>query len=334
MVAAVEMSVVATGNQPNAEKIDKVSCKFCESDNLIKWGKQNGHQRYRCKDCKHVFDDNGRLPRMRNETDIIATALDLYFEGLSLRKVQRHLKRRYGVKVAFQKILEWIEKYVPIVEDFTDSFDPVLSGIWHSDETVLKFQWEKPKTTAKRRPGIQWWFWDAIDHRTRFLVGCHLSKERSIEEGETFLRNCEKAGGRPNAIISDHLQAYHGAINKVFYSRYKHRKVKHMPTVAIPKTRIRVHNQMIERFHGTLDDRVDVMRGLKSHNTKVLRGFRIHYNWLRPHESLDYKTPAEAAAINLPFEDGWGDLIRWAVYRQNKPENGNESAEIELVAEN
>jgi len=32
--------------------------------------------------------------------------------------------------------------------------------------------------------------------------------------------------------------------------------------------------------------------------------------------SLDDLTPAQAAEIQLPFNDGWGDLIAWAtVYR-------------------
>jgi len=37
---------------------------------------------------------------------------------------------------------------------------------------------------------------------------------------------------------------------------------------------------------------------------------------LRPHVSLDGETPARAAQIVLPLNDGWGDLMTWAtVYR-------------------
>jgi hypothetical protein len=35
------------------------------------------------------------------------------------------------------------------------------------------------------------------------------------------------------------------------------------------------------------------------------------------HQSLDGQTPAQASGINLPFTDGWGDLIDWATYNQN-----------------
>jgi hypothetical protein len=58
------------------------------------------------------------------------------------------------------------------------------------------------------------------------------------------------------------------------------------------------------------------MRGMQNPHA-VLDGFRIHYNYLRGHQSLDGQTPAQASGIELPFTDGWGDLIDWATYNQN-----------------
>ena len=42
-------------------------------------------------------------------------------------------------------------------------------------------------------------------------------------------------------------------------------------------------------------------------------GFAVQYNWLRPHESLGDHTPAWVAGIQLPFEEGWGNLMNWAI---------------------
>lgn len=98
----------------------------------------------------------------------------------------------------------------------------------------------------------------------------------------------------------------------MFCSRYKNRRVRHIRTEAIPRTRIRIHNQLVERWHGTLKDRTKPMRGLVSPETTIPRGFGIHYNFLRPHETLGESTPAESAQVCLPFENGWGDLVRWA----------------------
>jgi len=53
------------------------------------------------------------------------------------------------------------------------------------------------------------------------------------------------------------------------------------------------------------------MRGLKKEQSDIIEGLRIYYNFIRPHMSLNGKTPAEMAGINLQLEQNrWEDLIR------------------------
>ena len=51
------------------------------------------------------------------------------------------------------------------------------------------------------------------------------------------------------------------------------------------------------------------MRGLKSCvSTKLLlKGWSVHYNCVRSHQSLSGKTPAQAAIMNIP--NNWKGLI-------------------------
>ncbi|MFQ5885420.1 MAG: DDE-type integrase/transposase/recombinase [Thermoplasmata archaeon] len=93
-----------------------------------------------------------------------------------------------------------------------------------------------------RRKGEQHWHRDAIDKETRFLVGSHISRTRTLEDAKTFMKDCALNTPRPTAIVTDGLEAYGRGINKVFYRRYKHRKVKHIRTEAIRRTKIRIHN--------------------------------------------------------------------------------------------
>jgi hypothetical protein len=69
------------------------------------------------------------------------------------------------------------------------------------------------------------------------------------------------------------------------------------------------NTNLIERFHGTLKERTKVMRALKNRDTleKFMDGWLVHYNYFRPHMSLDGKTPAEASGINFPFHN-WKDV--------------------------
>ena len=71
------------------------------------------------------------------------------------------------------------------------------------------------------------------------------------------------------------------------------------------------NTQIIERFHETLKQRTKVMRGLKNMESALdfINGWLVHYNYLRPHTSLDDKTPAEVAGIDYPY-DNWADITR------------------------
>ncbi len=66
----------------------------------------------------------------------------------------------------------------------------------------------------------------------------------------------------------------------------------------------------MERLNGEIRDREKVMRGLKTPETPILPGYQIFHNYLRPHEGLDGKTPAEACGIKVEGENRWLTLIQ------------------------
>ena len=52
-----------------------------------------------------------------------------------------------------------------------------------------------------------------------------------------------------------------------------------------------------------------LMRGLKQKRTTVLTGYQIYHNYIRPHEGLNGKTPAEACGIQIEGNNKWKTLI-------------------------
>ena len=52
------------------------------------------------------------------------------------------------------------------------------------------------------------------------------------------------------------------------------------------------------------------MRGLKKIDTPILTGYQIYHNYLRPHEALDGKTPADAAGIEIKGRNKWLTIIQ------------------------
>jgi putative transposase len=54
-----------------------------------------------------------------------------------------------------------------------------------------------------------------------------------------------------------------------------------------------------------LRDREKVMRGLKRRDTKILTGYQIFHNYIRQHQGLKGKTPAEASGIKVEGKNKW-----------------------------
>ena len=64
----------------------------------------------------------------------------------------------------------------------------------------------------------------------------------------------------------------------------------------------------IERINGTLRERVNVQRGWKSSKSAIAEGQRIYYNFVKPHQDLEGKTPAEKAGIE--GKNTWKDMLK------------------------
>lgn len=68
-----------------------MNCKNCGSTKIVKNGKQNNKQLYKCKDCGKQFYDNDNFDSMRTQKHIIAFAMDLFYDGMSVRKIQKQI---------------------------------------------------------------------------------------------------------------------------------------------------------------------------------------------------------------------------------------------------
>jgi len=279
-----------------------MNCKYCNSENVTKKGVRHSKQTYRCKDCGHIFVANGKFSRMRNDKNIVVAALNFYYDGLSLRKAQRNLEQIFGEKVSQVTILNWLKRFSRLVKEYMVTQVPQLSGLWHEDETMLQCK------------GRSIWFWEMIDEDTKFMVASHISDTRSMEDTiAIFQKGFDQSKVRPKAVFVDGSHVYSSAFTKVFWTMRKDTRPELVQRVGI---RARETNNIVERLHGTLKDRTRPMRGLKSfESTKLLlEGYSVHYNCVRPHQSLGGKTPAQAARMEVP--SNWRGLIDQAIKQE------------------
>ena len=282
--------------------IDVSECKFCHSINIMKYGKKNGKQNYMCKDCNRKFVHNADFENMKYNPKIIALTLDLYFKGVSLRKISDHLRQFYSLNISYKSVYNWIEKYVGIMNEYVNEIQPDVGEVWHTDEMMVNIggNWE--------------YLWNVMDERTRFQLASVVSTERKTRDACMVFQKAKKnAGGRkPRFMVTDGLPSYKIAINKEFHT--KTNQTEHLWNVGLEH---HPNNNHIERLHGSIRQREKVMRGLKTEDTPIVEGHRLYYNFVKPHEALEGRTPSEEAGITIEGDNKWLILMRNAI-RYNK----------------
>ena len=268
-----------------------ITCKHCGGHNVIRYGKYNGQQRFWCKDCKRKFADNDALPDMQTPVEQIGTAIGMFYEGQSLNSITRLLTQIYGSYPSDSTVYRWVSRFTKRAVKDLKEYKPDVGSVWVADETVLKID------------GKNVWFWDIIDARTRFLIATHISRTRTIKDAYMLMKKAYGITGKiPRVIYTDKLNSYLDGIERTFGADTKHKQGSPFD--------VENNTNLIERFHGTLKQRTKVMRGLKDIETAKLftQGWLLYYNYLRPHESLKDKTPAQVAGIKYPYRN-WQDIV-------------------------
>ena len=257
------------------------------------------YNRYKCgsKKCNHVIVQyhntnidptssesiTGSLSMkgMRFSLNTILTALTLYFlNNSSTRAIAQFLWVTQGIKVSHVTIASWTNKFAPFFKNKADKFKETLdlnSDDWHADETVVFIN------------GERYYLWLAIDSETRFILAFHLTKSRSEESAFTLI-NQAKEFGTPLNFITDRLPSYNQAAKLL--SNTKHVAVKPMSND--------ITNNLIESFNKTFKAWYKAKKGFNSFEkaNNLISLFIFHYNFIRPHGSLNGCTPAEVAGLN------------------------------------
>ena len=88
-----------------------IRCKFCGSQDLVRYGKSKGLQLYLCHVCGRKGTDNKALPGMKFLPGIIDKALSLHYRGFSYSNIKHQLQQKYEIEPSRSTIYEWVIKY-------------------------------------------------------------------------------------------------------------------------------------------------------------------------------------------------------------------------------
>ena len=299
-IFAVEFSLALrnTVERIAEHAVNSQACQICGSENIVRDGVRHNKcgdiQVYYCKTCGKHFTINLGFEGMKSTPQVVTSALQLYFSGASLRNTAKFL-RLQGVKVSHVAVYKWIKKYIGLMETYLDKIVPNVSDTWRADELWMKFKGDMKYVFA------------IMDDETRFWIAQEVAETKFKHDARRIFQMAKKVTGKkPMTMITDGLPAYNDAYKKEFWT-LRNPRTKHIRHI---KIRGDHNNNKMERLNGEIRDREKVMRGLKKKDTPILKGYQIYHNYIREHEGLDGKTPAEACGIKIEGENKWKTLIQ------------------------
>jgi putative transposase len=281
-----------------------ITCKNCGSTLIVKFGTYKGNQRYYCKDCKRKFKADDTQFHMKKPSQYVSSALSMYYTGMSITDIRNHLKQEYNYYPSKSIVFNWVNKYTDLArKQFQDSH-PEVGDTWIADETMLDLDGQH-----------KIWFYDVIDEKTRFLLASRVAVSRKAGEAQLVMEEAGKRAGKtPSVVITDSNKSYMDGIYQAFKGNAEH--IQSYPTAKENDT------QRIERFHETLKERTKVFKAFRDIETLIqfTDGWLVYYNYFKPHQSLNGKTPAEYANVNYSIKN-WADLARIPVTKQSEIES-------------
>lgn len=178
---------------------------------------------------------------------------------------------------------------------YLEQIKPNVSDTWRADEVWIKVS------------GDMKYLFALMDDETRFWIAQEVASTKEGHDARGLFHEAkEVAGKRPNTIITDGLGSYKEAYSNEFFTIRKPR-TRHIHTIKLSGD---MNNNKMERMNGEIRDREKVMRGLKKDDTVILQGMQIYHNYIRPHEALKGKTPADACGIEVTGNNKWLTLIQ------------------------
>lgn len=271
----------------------EVKCPVCDSDHVVKIGKQRGQQRYRCRGCKKDFRANGKAQGRRMDAELMGSAIRDFYTGKSYKQIAEGLKEEYDLEKEPSKatIYEWVKTHTDEAVKEMKNHKAKTSGKWVADEMQVDVG------------GRKMWLWNVMDSETRYILASHLTPRRDANAARVVLRKAALAADKPpKTITTDKLRSYLRAVKDVLP------EADHKLSEGI---RAELNNNLSERVQGTFRDRIKTLRGMDSRETgqRYLDGWVITYNNFRKHESLGNKPPALKAQVNPPFKE-WADVVK------------------------
>jgi len=190
------------------------------------------------------------------------------------------------------------------MQKYVDKLTPQVSDTWATDELFLKVK------------GNLKYLYAMMDEQTRFWIAQEVAETKYTADVRPLFQLAKQIAGKtPKTLVSDGAANFHEAYNKEFRTMKLETRTEHIRHIRLAGD---FNNNKMERMNGEIRDRERVMRTLEKSDTPILSGMQIFHNYIRPHQALNGKTPAEVAGIEIRGDNKWLTLIQNAKHETAK----------------
>jgi len=259
--------------------------------------------------------DLGRIDRIHSSFNTLGLVLTLSVSyGLSSRMSAHMLRHVFGINLSHVTVLNYLNHAAVLCHAFNSLHKGPVDARVAGDETYI-------------RVADRWnYTWFTIGTRSRAIHAYHISDTRGTSDA--FITLSETIRTAPEntttEFVGDGNPAYDSAVHAInnpallegSISPLQRRTVIGLTNDDSESTEYRQFKQIIERLNRTYKFHTRARSGFKDFNGAVSLTalFVTHYNFLRAHCSLNYKTPVALPCLNgiQTIQARWTKILHMA----------------------
>lgn len=220
------------------------------------------------------------------------------------------LKNIWQIPVSCQTVLNYANAAAYYCHKFNTANKGPIDAVCAGDETYVKVK------------GVWQYAWFFICSLSKKIAAYHLSDNRGAMPAiATMLETLRTSKPQQDiTFVTDGNPSYMAGLH--FINRYNAKlkvtlkKVTGLQNLDDESEEYRAHKQIVERLNRTYKYHVQAQNGFGHTAGAVVKLvlFVTHYNFLRPHRALRYKTPIELAELaTLPtIQNKWCRILSLA----------------------
>jgi hypothetical protein len=255
--------------------------------------------------------DSSSLFKIYNSLNTLCLALTFHISlGVSARKTAFILGNVFSLPISYQTVLNYTEMAAPYCHRFNMANKGEVDDIQAGDEAYVKVRGEH---------NFAFFF---ISPKSRKITAYHLDETRGTLPAVIAMNEAIRTANLKQEItlVTDANPSYPAGIhfiNESYEPKLTHKKVIGLQNLDSESEQFRPFKELIERLNRTYKFHTRAACGFNSKNGAVALTtlFVTHYNFLRPHISLNYSVPIPLEELKDidTLQGKWAKVIQLAL---------------------